>query len=236
MKYYNLKTIFVRKKYFFIVLILLAAICFIGIAPLISISAKPILYNHCVVIDAGHGGIDGGSVGYAGTIEKEINLQYANALKQYLESANIKTVMTRENDDGLYDNSGKSKKLSDMLNREKIINECKPDLVVSIHMNSFSQKSVWGANTFYSKNSEQSKILATYIQTALSKYVTTYVNTPKVGDYFMLNCTEYTSVLVECGFISNPDEEYRLNTAEHRNLVAYSIYCGILLYLGFFNY
>lgn len=194
-----------------------------------STTPKP---PHTIVIDAGHGGRDGGSVGINGTIEKEINLKYAKALEKKLTNSGYKVVMTRSNDNGLYDKNATNKKLSDMKARQEIINKANPALVVSIHMNSFPIKTASGANTYYREGDESSKTCATLIQRALNAYCNAPSTTSKVGDYYMVKCSYYTSVLVECGFLSNPEEEGLLNTAEYQEKIVYSIYSGIQLYFG----
>lgn len=189
-----------------------------------------------IVIDAGHGGRDGGSVGVNGTIEKEINLRYALALKTKLEKAGCKVILTRKDDNGLYDESASNKKLSDMKARLNTIENANPNLVISIHMNSFPIKTASGANCYYRKGDSSGEQCANLIQKALSNYCNAKSKLGKVGDYYMLNCSYYTSVLVECGFISNPEEEQLLNTPEYEEKVVYSIYAGILLYLGINSY
>lgn len=185
-----------------------------------------------IVIDAGHGGRDGGSVGANGTIEKEINLVYAKALEKKLTDYGYKVVMTRATDSGLYDEDAPNKKLSDMNARLKIIEEANPALVISIHMNSFPLPSAHGANTYYREGDEASKSCANLIQRALSSYCDAPQSEAREGDYYMVTCSYYTSVLVECGFLSNPEEETLLNSADYQEKIIYSIFAGIQLYFG----
>ena len=185
-----------------------------------------------IVLDAGHGGRDGGSVGVNGTIEKEINLDYVIALKEKLVKNGFKVVLTRKNDDGLYSEFAKNKKQSDMNKRFEIIKQVNPNLVVSIHMNSFQTASAKGAVTYYRSGDSASKHCADLIQKSLNKYCGARFENGKVGDYFMLNCSYYTAVLIECGFISNPEEEKLLNDEKYKCAMVDSIYKGILLYFG----
>ena len=185
-----------------------------------------------IVIDAGHGGRDGGSVGVNGTIEKEINLDYALALKNKLVENGYKVVLTRQNDDGLYSEFAKNKKQSDMLERFKIIEKANPNLVVSIHMNSFSSPSACGATTYYRKEDDASKRCADLIQKSIKSCCKTKFENGKVGDFYMLNCSYYTAVLIECGFISNPEEERLLNDDNYKKQMVKAIYNGIFLYFG----
>ena len=185
-----------------------------------------------IVIDAGHGGRDGGSVGVNGTIEKEINLKYALCLKDKLVENGFRVVLTRKNDDGLYFPLAKNKKKSDMNARLKIINQTNPNLVISLHMNSLTNHTVQGANSFYREGDEASKYCADLIQKSISTYCNAKNICGRVGDYFILNSSYYTAVLIECGFISNAREEALLNSSEYRERMVDAIFNGILLYFG----
>ena len=185
-----------------------------------------------IVIDCGHGGRDGGSVGSGGTIESEINLKYGLALAEKLKNSGFKVVLTRKDENGLYEADAPNKKLSDMNARMKIIKNANPALVVSIHMNSFPLKTAHGANCYFRKGDSSGESCANLIQRTLNAYCDAPNKTAKVGDYFILNCSYYTSVLVECGFISNPEEEQKLASSDYQDKVVYSIYAGIMLYLG----
>lgn len=215
------------------ILIGLLGIVIIGcaIVPTLTTSVKP-KGEYTIVIDAGHGGRDGGSIGVHGSIEKELNLEYAKSLKKLLDKSGVNVVMTRTNDDGLYSEDAGNKKLSDMRKRREIINNAQPDLVISIHMNSFPLDSCKGAKTFYQIDSNVSKKAAQSIQNSLNYYVDNASKTVSAGDYYILNCTSYTSVLIECGFVSSPEEEKQLNNKEYREEFVYSIYRGIMMYLG----
>jgi len=116
--------------------------------------------------------------------------------------------------------------------RMQIIKKANPSLVISIHMNSFSDASVRGANSYYKVDDEASKRCADLIQASLNKYCNARNKLSKEGDYFMLNCSYYTSVLIECGFLSNIEEETLLNTNEYKDKLTNAIYSGILLYFG----
>lgn len=186
-----------------------------------------------IVIDAGHGGIDGGSVGVVTkNDENHLNLEYAKCLKSYFESFDIGVVMTRTTLDGLYSPTAKNKKKSDMQKRKEIIEKSGADLVVSIHMNSFPTRSSRGAQVFYDQNNPSGKALAESIQKRFVLDVENARKTPKHGDYFMVNCTPLPSVIVECGYLSNPDEDRLLSTKSYREKICYSIFCGILLFFG----
>ena len=185
-----------------------------------------------IVLDAGHGARDGGSLGVNGTREKDINLEYVLCLKEVLQNAGYSVVLTRENDNPLYGEFAKNKKISDMNKRMEIIKRANPSLVVSLHMNSFKDSSVKGASCYYKVDDDASYKCANLIQKSLNKYCYAKVKEAKGGDFFMLNCSYYTSVLVECGYLSNPEEERMLNTQAYKEKIVNSIYAGILLYFG----
>ena len=191
------------------------------------------VYSHTVVIDAGHGGIDGGSVGKTtGVIERDLNLEYAKTLSNLLNQFGIGTILTRKDKNGLYDNDATNLKRSDMKKRKEIIDNSNASLVVSIHMNSFPLKNCRGAQTFFNKVNEKGKILADNIQNQFVKDLPFAKDEASVGDYYITNCTNLPAVIVECGFISNPEEEVLLATSKYRNKVCYAILCGIIGFIG----
>lgn len=185
-----------------------------------------------IVLDAGHGARDGGSIGTLGTVEKEINLRYTLKLKEKLLNAGYRVELTRKTDDPLYLQDSPNKKLSDMKTRMNIIRRANPNLVVSIHMNSFPDKTVSGANTYYRKDDVSGKIVADLIQSSLNKYCHAKNKLGKIGDYYILNQSYYTAVLVECGFLSNIEEERLLNTDEYCDKFSSAVCSAIMLYLG----
>ena len=185
-----------------------------------------------IVLDAGHGGRDGGTLGINGSVEKDLNLEYTLELKSKLVTGGYKVVLTRKNDEGLYSPLAKNKKQSEMKERLRIIKQANPNLVISIHMNSFNDKSAYGATTYYRKDDESGKNIADLIQNSLATYCGARFKQAKVGDYYVLNSNYYSAVLIECGFISNPEEERKLKTPEYRKKIVDAIYSGILLYFG----
>jgi len=215
----------------FVLIVVLLSFCFSGIVER-SVSKQN---GFTIVLDAGHGGRDGGSIGVNGTIEKEINLEYVLALKKKLVAEGYKVELTRKNDDGLYSAIAKNKKQSDMLERFKIIKRTNPNLVISIHMNSFTNSSARGSVVYYRKGDGASEICADLIQKSLYEYCDSKFQKSKVGDYYMLNCSYYTAVLIECGFLSNPDEESLLNTETYKQKITDAIMKGVLLYFGNYN-
>lgn len=209
-----------------IIVFLISLISFV----VISTSSSPQPY-YSIVIDAGHGGIDNGSIGYSGTLESEINLWYAKTLQQYCTEFGFFVTMTRTNDNGLYSPFAKNKKKDDMKARQKIIESASPDMVISIHMNSFPESSSRGAQVFYAKDNNKGKLLADSIQEQFVQNLVKPRQNSEVGDYYIVNCTTVPSVIVECGFVSNPEEEQLLLKEDYKDKVCYSVVCGILKYL-----
>ncbi|NLI60078.1 MAG: N-acetylmuramoyl-L-alanine amidase CwlD [Clostridiales bacterium] len=192
-------------------------------------------YGVTVAIDAGHGGIDPGAVSKSGVREDEINLRIAKKLQTYLENEGAKVVMTRKSDEGLYDKDYTgSRKRQDMSRRVEILEKANPDMVISIHLNQFGQPQYFGAQTFYMKGSEEGKRLAQSIQEQLIRVLNRGNKREiKASDSFLiLKAVQSPSVLVECGFLSNPQEETLLTTDDYQEEVAWAIYCGIISYLS----
>ena len=183
-----------------------------------------------VVIDAGHGGMDGGVVGTTyNTKESDINLYIARSLRHYLIKNGYNVIMTRTKDVALSDGKTQNAKMSDMKKRAEIINLAKPDLMISIHQNSYPLSSVCGAQVFYDESSSLGKKAAEIFQQTLNDSLKKS-RVAKQEEYYVLQCSPYPSVLVECGFLSNPEEERLLLTAEYREKVAYAIYTSTVLY------
>lgn len=185
-----------------------------------------------VVIDSGHGGVDPGKESADGILEKNINLAIACKLKSLLENDGIKVVMTRNDDNGLYQESDTNKKVADLEKRCAIINESGADIVVSIHQNSYQSASVKGAQAFYYKYSAQGKKLAEIIQENCKKELDADNKRVAKPDstYYMLVHTETPTVIAECGFLSNPEEAAKLNSDEYQQKVAQALYNGIIAY------
>lgn len=185
-----------------------------------------------IVIDAGHGGRDPGRVGSTGLNEKEINLQIGAKLQAYLEQGGSYVLMTRIDDNGLYEESDPNKKRADLNQRKEIINTSQADIMISIHQNAFEQPQYKGAQVFYHNDSIEGKRLAECIQKELKNFVDpTNQRAAKANtDYYMLKTTEIPAVIVECGFLSNLEEEANLGTEEYQEKIAWAIYMGLIQY------
>lgn len=181
-----------------------------------------------IVIDPGHGGFDPGKVGVNQTLEKDINLAISKKLNDKLSASGYTVYMTRTTDKALCQGTESSKKLTDMKNRVAMIEETKPDLVVSIHQNSFSAGTK-GAQVFYHTSSEAGKRLAGIIQKTIRESVgDDNHRVEKANDsYFMLRKVTCPLVIVECGFLSNPEEEALLNDEKYQKRMANGIAEGI---------
>ena len=169
----------------------------------------------CVVIDAGHGGSDPGKVGINDQLEKDLNLKIAMLLKDFLQAEGISVVMTRESDQGLYDEGASNKKVQDMKRRLEIIEQADPEIVVSIHQNSYHEEYVKGAQVFYYTTSENSKALAEVIQDQLRVLDPDNRREAKGNDsYFLLK------------------EAEKLATPLYQERLAWNIHMGIMKYLN----
>ena len=181
-----------------------------------------------VLIDAGHGGIDGGAQSKNGTIEKDINLQISKRLKERLEKEGYKVYMTREEDKEL-----SPKKVKDLEARCKMKIETKCDVFISIHQNKFNSEKCFGAQVWYASN-EKSMKLAKYVQDSLKERVkdnNKRLEKPAKEQYKILRDKyDGACLIVECGFLSNNEEEQRLKSESHQNQIVDGITIGINKY------
>lgn len=211
-----------------------------------SLSQFSPISSYLFVVDAGHGGEDGGAVGYVNGValpEKNINLAIATTLTELLRDAGATAIMTRDTDALLYDRNGAyegKKKALDMAARLAVVesakskaeDENKQVIFVSIHQNTFSDPKYSGLQVYYSGNHDQSAVLAQIIQeTARQHLAPDNHRATKVGqDIFLLKEIRSPAVLVECGFLSNPAECAALGTESYQNRVAYAIFCALRQY------
>ena len=185
-----------------------------------------------IVLDAGHGGFDPGKVGINGALEKDINLSIVKKLKTLLEEEGFTVSLTREKDTLLAPANSSAKKKDDMIARIEMITKLNPFFTISIHQNSFTNSSASGPQVFYYRDSEESATMAQVIQDVLniqlepSKKRAPQANT----NYYLLTRTPTPTVIVECGFLSNPVEADLLTQDEYQSRVANAIFMGILSY------
>jgi len=190
-----------------------------------------------ILLDAGHGGEDGGAVGVGGLVEKDLNLAVTLKLDSFLRAMGYETIMTRTTDTDLHDSAAaglRERKTTDIHNRFHMM-EALPagGLFVSIHMNKFGQASARGTQVFYSKNNPESIVLAESIQQSVVRLLQpeNHRQVKPAGDsiYLLFNAQK-PAVLVECGFISNPGEAARLQEDGYQNALAFAVGCGVLDY------
>lgn len=187
-----------------------------------------------VVIDAGHGGDDPGKIGINQVLEKDVNLSIARKVQQYLEAQDVQVVLTREDENGLYDSDASNKKVQDMKRRVALIEEINPAITVSIHQNSYPEEYVHGAQVFYYDGSRDGQLLAQLLQKQLvEKLDPENRRQIKANDsYYLLKKTDIPIVIVECGFLSNQTEAALLAREDYQDRVAWAIHMGIMQYLA----
>ncbi len=189
-----------------------------------------------IIIDAGHGGEDGGAVVQENVVEKDINLSISLKINDILSLLGFNTYMVRETDKLIYDidsSTLRQKKNSDLRNRLSLMDKFENCLYISIHQNKFEDSRIWGAQTFYSPNDEQSPILAEFIQSSIISL--TQPNNKRVikktgTNVFVIYNATKPAIMVECGFMSNNDELLKLKDNKYQNQMSFSIVNGILNY------
>ncbi len=194
--------------------------------------------NKVIVLDAGHGVPDEGAQSSNGTTEAESNLKIALKVQNLLEQSGATVILTRSDENAIYDLDSKTlkqKKISDIHNRVKIGNESSADIFVSIHLNKIPQQQYWGWQTFYKQESPEGQKLATSIQNSLNKSIQKEnKRVPmKIENVYIIKHVEIPTTIVECGFLSNPEEEQLLLNNEYQDKLAWGIYTGIMDY--FYN-
>ena len=199
-----------------------------------SAKSRPEKGKYSVVIDVGHGGIDSGKVSADGVLEKDVNLAIAKKLKVLLEQEDVSVTLTREADTGLYHESDSNKKVADLQNRCALIEKTDPDCTVSIHQNSFSSPEVRGAQVFYYGQSSEGETLAKLVQASLTRRVDpgNHRQAKANESYYLLKRTVSPTVIVECGFLSNPEEAALLTSEDYQNRLVWAIHMGVMEFLN----
>lgn len=184
-----------------------------------------------VILDSGHGGFDPGKIGINGALEKDVNLVLSQKIKKHLEDMGFRVIMTRENEDALADS-----KVEDLKTRVALINEKNPSIAVSIHQNSYSQESIHGAQVFYYTHSKGGEQAAKILQEAMLEVDPENHRQAKANDtYYLLKKTKGTTVIVECGFLSNQREAGLLVTDDYQEKMAAAVAKGIQEYVSSFT-
>lgn len=203
-----------------------------------SIFASSPGYERTVILDAGHGGEDGGAVADDGTNEKDINLMIANDIACFFDLFGIDYIATRTEDKSLSDeglDTIRKRKVSDITNRFSLINGKENSVLLSIHQNFFPQKQYSGTQVFYTKNVKDSAILAQTIQDKVRNSLqpnNTREIKPSGDSVYLLDKAKTTSVMVECGFISNDSELQELKDSTYQAKLSYFIFRGTLDFLS----
>lgn len=232
-----MREISVRKRnIIFIPIIILGIILYYSPNESVEIFTTPIM-DRIVILDAGHGGFDPGAIGSLEKKEDDINLEITLKLRKLIEQGGGIVVLTREIDEGLETEDSKTyrqKKNEDLRNRRILINGSEPDVLLSIHLNSFPQSQYYGAQSFYKRGSENSKLMAKLIQKEMRRVLDkNNERQPQPRDsIYLLREANCPSVLVECGFLSNRREERLLNDPKYQEKIAWSIYIGLIKYFN----
>lgn len=236
-----MKIIYIKRKYLLIGIGLLLLLLGFGILKFKKIKAEPVLYlpitNKIITIDPGHGEPDPGKVSKSGATEEELNLKIGLKLKRLIEQSGGIVIMTRETKDGLHSPQAKTlreMKREDLHKRREIAEDSQSEIFISIHLNSFTQSKYYGAQTFYQKDSEESKELAIIIQKELRNVLDPENNREPQArdDVYLLNEVDIPTVLVEGGFLSNEREEKLLMDEAYQEKIAWAIYVGIMNYFN----
>ena len=227
-----------KRTYYIILISVLFLFLIVGVslsrAVTIFSENSEIERRNCVIIDAGHGGVDGGATSCTGVLESEINLQISLRLNDLFHLLGIDTIMIRTTDASIY-TKGKTiaaKKVSDLKERVRIINESENGVLVSIHQNHFADPRYSGAQTFYAKT-PGSKELAQFLQTTFKNTInpSSKRQIKKSDGIYLMQHIETTGILVECGFLSNAEEENRLRDAQYQNKLCICIVTAVRHYL-----
>lgn len=239
--YWVLYMIIINKKRIFLILLVLfvsvVSFSFKKSNDVVSVSSLPVT-NKVIILDAGHGLPDSGASSSSGTTEESINLAITKKVQSLLESSGSVVLLTRSDENGIYDldsSSIRNKKVSDIKNRVKIGNESSADIFVSIHLNKIPQQQYYGWQTFFKQGNEQSRKLAICIQGGLNNSIQkeNKRESLKLTGKYIIDHVEIPISIVECGFLSNTEEEKQLQNDEYQNRLAWGIYIGIMDY--FYN-
>ncbi len=193
--------------------------------------------NKVIILDAGHGKPDEGAQSSTGTAEAETNLKITLKVQKLLEQSGATVILTRSDENAIYDLDSatlKQKKISDIHNRVKIGNNSSADIFVSIHLNKIPQSQYWGWQCFYNTRNEKSIDLAKKIQSNLNESIQKdNKRVPmQLDTVYIMKHVEIPISIVECGFLSNPEEEQNLLNDEYQDKLAWGIYNGIMDYFN----
>ena len=230
----------VKTIYLIILAVLLISFCIVMFSAFSNITAHTSADidddRITVIIDAGHGGEDGGAE-VDGVLEKDINLSIADKLADTLRLCGVRVTEIRDEDISVYDDSAQTlreKKVSDLKHRVEIVNGSENNILVSIHQNKFDNSAYSGAQVFYSSNNDKSRVLAESIRNSVVSLLqndNTRELKPANSDIYLLDNATVPAVIVECGFLSNDEERAKLLDSGYQSEMAYSIAMGVLEYI-----
>ena len=230
----------VKTIYLIILAVLLISFCIVMFSAFSNITAHTSADINddriTVIIDAGHGGEDGGAE-VDGVLEKDINLSIADKLADTLRLCGVRVTEIRDEDISVYDDSAQTlreKKVSDLKHRVEIVNGSENNILVSIHQNKFDNSAYSGAQVFYSSNNDKSRVLAESIRNSVVSLLqndNTRELKPANSDIYLLDNATVPAVIVECGFLSNDEERAKLLDSGYQSEMAYSIAMGVLEYI-----
>lgn len=222
-----------KKRSMELIMACLMLVCFFVLAREAAVTASQPSRDPVIVIDPGHGGEDPGMLGVGGLKEKGINLAVAWKLKEILQEQGFSVIMTREEDTCLCGENARNKKAQDMQKRIAIIEEASPLLTVSIHQNSYQDPEVFGPQVFYYTDSAEGEALAGFLQEELNQGLSIKRPRKEKGNktYYLLKKSKGVLAIVECGFLTNPEEAALLQEEKYQKKVAEAIARGIGRYL-----
>lgn len=234
----------VKTIYLMILAVILITFCLVMYSAFSNITARTdsdsLEQQPMIVIDAGHGGEDGGAE-VDGVLEKDINLSIAGKLSEILRLCGCRVTEIRDEDISVYDSDAQTlreKKVSDLKRRVEIANESDNNILVSIHQNKFDNSAYSGAQLFYSSNHDDSRVLAESIRGAITSLLqkdNTRELKPASSDIYLLDHAEVPAVIVECGFLSNQEERSKLMDDDYQNEMAYAVAMGVLEYINAYD-
>lgn len=234
----------VKTIYLLILAVILITFCLVMYSAFSNITARTdsdsLEQQPMIVIDAGHGGEDGGAE-VDGVLEKDINLSIAGKLSEILRLCGCRVTEIRDEDFSVYDSDAQTlreKKVSDLKRRVEIANENDNNILVSIHQNKFDNSAYSGAQLFYSSNHDDSRVLAESIRSAITSLLqkdNTRELKPAGSDIYLLDHAEVPAVIVECGFLSNQQERSKLMDDDYQNEMAYAVAMGVLEYINAYD-
>lgn len=202
----------------------------------VQTSGKSVVEKRTIVLDAGHGGMDSGAVGINGELEKNINLSVVKDLRDMLTLSGFEVVLTRDSDISIHDSGvtgTRNQKVSDMQNRLEIVKSHENCIFISVHQNKFTEPEYFGAQIFYNENNPDNRLLAQIMQDNFKVIQPQNNRQIKLSgdELYLFKNTMTPAVLVECGFLSNPDDAKLLSDEEYQRKVAFMIYNGVVRYL-----